>query len=105
MEYRKLGRTGLDVGVIGLGTEHLEKKRETMEEVLRAAVDAGIPRACSSFAIRTPVYIDPKAQMSASKPRTMVAFLEILLSVDSVDLQIAQRKHHPLHAPDHYSQE
>lgn len=41
MEYRPLGRTGLAVGVVGLGTEHLERSRETMEEVLRAAVDAG----------------------------------------------------------------
>jgi predicted aldo/keto reductase-like oxidoreductase len=42
MEYRKLGRTGLNVSAIGLGTEHLEKSRNTIEEVIRTAVDAGV---------------------------------------------------------------
>jgi predicted aldo/keto reductase-like oxidoreductase len=42
IEYRKLGRTGLKVSAIGLGTEHLKQTRENMEEVLRVAVAAGV---------------------------------------------------------------
>jgi predicted aldo/keto reductase-like oxidoreductase len=42
MEYRTLGQTGLEVSAIGLGTEHMALQRETMEDVLRTAVDAGL---------------------------------------------------------------
>jgi len=42
MEYRMLGRTGLKVGVVGLGTEHMVRSEESMEQVLRMAVDAGL---------------------------------------------------------------
>ena len=42
MEYRPLGRTGLNVGVVGLGTEHLGEEQANLEQVLRLAVDAGV---------------------------------------------------------------
>jgi aryl-alcohol dehydrogenase-like predicted oxidoreductase len=42
MGTRILGRTGLEVGVVGLGTEHLAFNRENMDAVLDLAVPAGV---------------------------------------------------------------
>jgi len=42
METRTLAKTELEVGVIGLGTEHLIANRETMDMVLDLAVLAGV---------------------------------------------------------------
>jgi len=42
MRFRKLGRTNLDVGVIGLGMEHLVPLPENIEPVVRRAIDRGI---------------------------------------------------------------
>ena len=40
MEYRRLGRTGVDVSIIGLGMEHLAP--EQIAPVVRTAVDRGV---------------------------------------------------------------
>jgi len=42
MEFRKLGRTNLDVSFIGLGAEHIENSRGTKDRILSAAVDSGV---------------------------------------------------------------
>ena len=43
MEYRKFGKTGVDVGMIGLGTEYLNNvSRETTVSVIHESIDNGI---------------------------------------------------------------
>ncbi len=43
MQYRTLGRTGLQVSEIGLGTEHLlEQPRDQAVEVIHAAIERGV---------------------------------------------------------------
>jgi uncharacterized protein len=43
MEYRTLGRTGAEAGVIGLGTEYLlDLDPATMGSIVHAAIDAGV---------------------------------------------------------------
>ena len=42
METKNLVRTGIEGGVVGLGTEHLTVDRENMDAVLDLAVPAGV---------------------------------------------------------------
>ncbi|HET6478125.1 MAG TPA: hypothetical protein VFF92_03495, partial [Dehalococcoidales bacterium] len=43
MIYRKLGRTGIDVGVVGLGAEYLEfESVNTVISVVHRAIDHGV---------------------------------------------------------------
>ena len=43
MQFRELGKTGLKVGVIGLGTEYLHKTpRENVVSVIHKALDHGV---------------------------------------------------------------
>jgi len=43
MKYRKLGRTGIDVGIVGLGAEYLENtSKETVISVVHEAIDNGM---------------------------------------------------------------
>ncbi|MGB2827735.1 MAG: hypothetical protein WBC50_06025, partial [Dehalococcoidales bacterium] len=43
MIYRKLGRTGLDVGIVGLGAEYLEhESANTVISVVHRAMDGGV---------------------------------------------------------------
>jgi predicted aldo/keto reductase-like oxidoreductase len=61
MKYTKLGRTGLDASVLGIGTEHLrDQPRETVVSTLRQAVGQGINYFDIIFAM--PEYLDHMAE-------------------------------------------
>jgi predicted aldo/keto reductase-like oxidoreductase len=57
MEYRTLGRTGLEVSAIGLGTEYLNgQPRETVVSVVREAIEQGVNYFDVVFSL--PNYLD-----------------------------------------------
>ncbi len=61
MEYTKLGRTGLDVSVVGIGTEHMRgRARETVVSTLHQAVEQGVNYFDIIFAM--PEYLEHMAE-------------------------------------------
>jgi predicted aldo/keto reductase-like oxidoreductase len=57
MQYRKLGRTDLDVSAIGIGTEHLYRQpREMVVSVIRGAIEGGVNYFDLPFSL--PDYLD-----------------------------------------------
>jgi predicted aldo/keto reductase-like oxidoreductase len=57
MKYIKLGRTGVDASIIGIGTEHMRgQPRKTVVDTLRAAVERGVNYFDIIFAM--PEYLD-----------------------------------------------
>jgi uncharacterized protein len=57
MKYTELGRTGISVSILGIGTEHLRgQPRQTVVSTLRAAVEQGITYFDVIFAM--PDYLD-----------------------------------------------
>lgn len=73
MRTTQLGRTGLEVSVIGIGTEHMQgQPRETAVATLRAAVECGINYFDIIFAL--PDYLDNMAAgLRGVRDRVLIA--------------------------------
>jgi predicted aldo/keto reductase-like oxidoreductase len=73
MKYTRLGRTGLDVGVIAIGTEHMRgQPRETVVSTLRTAVEQGVNYFDVIFAM--PEYLDQMREgFQGSRDRLLLA--------------------------------
>jgi len=56
MHYRTLGRTGINVSVIGLGTEYLPKEREVVVQTIHRALNHGVNYIDTLFSF--PYYLD-----------------------------------------------